>query len=116
DRKGRKATLVLSLLLMGGATTLIAFIPSHDTIGIAAPLMLLFLRIVQGFSLGGEWGGAVLLVSEYANESKKRAFWASWPNLGPPLGNLLAAGVLAILSVTMSEESFLAWGWRIAFG
>ena len=116
DRMGRKATLVLSLLLMGGATTLIAFIPAYATIGVAAPLILLFLRLVQGFSLGGEWGGAVLLVSEYANDSKSRAFWSSWPNLGPPVGNLMAAGVLAILSVTMSEESFLSWGWRIAFG
>jgi metabolite-proton symporter len=116
DRMGRKATLIASLMLMGAATTLIALIPPYATIGIAAPLALLILRLVQGFALGGEWGGAVLLVSEYSNDSKRRAFWASWPNVGPPLGNLLAAGVLAVLSATMSSESFLAWGWRIAFG
>lgn len=116
DRKGRKATLITSLLLMGVGTALIAFIPTYETIGIAAPLILLFLRLVQGFALGGEWGGAVLLVSEYSDKSTKRAFWASWPNVGPPLGNLMAAGVLALLAVVLSEDEFLAWGWRIAFG
>lgn len=116
DKHGRKSTLVASLLLMGVATALIAFIPSYAAIGIAAPLILLFLRLVQGFALGGEWGGAVLLVSEYSDDSTKRAFWASWPNVGPPLGNLMAAGVLAVLSAVMPAADFLAWGWRIAFG
>jgi len=116
DKHGRKTTLVASLLLMGVATALIAFIPSYAAIGIWAPLILLFLRLVQGFALGGEWGGAVLLVSEYSDDSTKRAFWASWPNVGPPLGNLLAAGVLAILSAVLPQAEFLAWGWRIAFG
>ena len=116
DKHGRKSTLVASLLLMGVATALIAFIPPYASIGIAAPLILLFLRLVQGFALGGEWGGAVLLVSEYSDDSTKRAFWASWPNVGPPLGNLMAAGVLAVLSATMPQADFLAWGWRIAFG
>lgn len=116
DKHGRKSTLVASLLLMGVATALIAFIPSYASIGIAAPLILLFLRLVQGFALGGEWGGAVLLVSEYSDDSTKRAFWASWPNVGPPLGNLMAAGVLAVLSAVMPPADFLAWGWRIAFG
>lgn len=116
DRRGRKATLVTSLMLMGVSTLLIAFIPSYDSIGVAAPLILLFLRLVQGFALGGEWGGAVLLVSEYGNDSTRRAFWSSWPNVGPPLGNLMAAGVLAVLSAVLSPEDFLAWGWRIAFG
>lgn len=116
DRKGRKATLVASLLLMGVATTLIAFLPTYASIGVAAPLLLLLLRLVQGFALGGEWGGAVLLVSEHGNDSKRRAFWSSWPNVGPPLGNLMAAAVLAILSATMPDEAFLAWGWRVAFG
>ena len=74
DRHGRRSTLVASLLLMGIATTLIAFIPPYAVIGIAAPLLLLFLRLVQGFALGGEWGGAVLLVSEYSDTSTKRAF------------------------------------------
>ncbi|WP_102158826.1 MFS transporter [Zhihengliuella halotolerans] len=116
DRKGRKTTLITSLLLMGVGTALIAFIPTYDSIGIVAPLLLLFLRLVQGFALGGEWGGAVLLVSEYSDKSTKRAFWASWPNVGPPLGNLMAAGVLGLLAVVLSEDDFLAWGWRIAFG
>jgi metabolite-proton symporter len=116
DKHGRRATLVASLLLMGIATALIAFIPPYAAIGLAAPLILLFLRLVQGFALGGEWGGAVLLVSEHNNDSSRRAFWASWPNVGPPLGNLMAAGVLAILAAVMPEGDFLAWGWRIAFG
>ncbi|MGO4455186.1 MFS transporter [Arthrobacter sp. RAF14] len=116
DKHGRKTTLVASLLLMGVATALIAAIPPYATIGIWAPLLLLFLRLVQGFALGGEWGGAVLLVSEYSDDSTRRAFWASWPNVGPPLGNLLAAGVLAILSAVLPQADFLAWGWRIAFG
>ncbi|MEZ2372899.1 MFS transporter [Arthrobacter sp. RCC_34] len=116
DKHGRKTTLVASLLLMGIATALIAVIPPYASIGVWAPLILLFLRLVQGFALGGEWGGAVLLVSEYSDDSTRRAFWASWPNVGPPLGNLLAAGVLAILSATLPQAEFLAWGWRIAFG
>lgn len=116
DKHGRKSTLVASLLLMGIATALIACIPSYAAIGVAAPLILLILRLIQGFALGGEWGGAVLLVSEYSDDSTKRAFWASWPNVGPPLGNLLAAGVLALLSAVMPQADFLAWGWRIAFG
>lgn len=116
DRRGRKATLVTSLVMMGAATALMALIPTYASIGVAAPLLLLFLRLVQGFALGGEWGGAVLLVSEYSNDSKRRAFWASWPNVGPPLGNLMAAGVLAALWALLPEEQFLAWGWRIAFG
>lgn len=116
DKHGRRATLVASLMLMGVATTLIAFIPSYASIGIAAPLLLLLLRLIQGFALGGEWGGAVLLVSEHSNDSARRAFWASWPNMGPPLGNLMAAGVLAILAATMPESEFVAWGWRVAFG
>jgi len=116
DKHGRKTTLVASLLLMGIATALIAAIPPYASIGVWAPLLLLFLRLVQGFALGGEWGGAVLLVSEYSDDSTKRAFWASWPNVGPPLGNLLAAGVLAILSAVLPQAEFLAWGWRIAFG
>ncbi|MFP5018884.1 MFS transporter, partial [Paenarthrobacter ureafaciens] len=116
DKHGRRATLVASLMLMGIATALIAFIPAYAAIGIAAPLLLLLLRLIQGFALGGEWGGAVLLVSEHSNDSARRAFWSSWPNMGPPLGNLMAAGVLAVLAATMPESEFLAWGWRIAFG
>lgn len=116
DRKGRKATLITTLLLMGIVTALIALIPPYAVIGVAAPLLLLFFRLCQGFALGGEWSGSVLLVSEHGNDSKRRAFWSAFPNMGPPLGNLLAAGVLALLAATLSEDDFLAWGWRLAFG
>ncbi len=116
DRKGRKATLITTLLLMGIVTALIALIPTYAQIGVLAPLLLLFCRLCQGFALGGEWSGAVLLVSEHGNDSKRRAFWSAFPNMGPPLGNLLAAGVLVLLSSTLSPEDFLSWGWRIAFG
>jgi metabolite-proton symporter len=114
DRRGRRATLIASLLLMGVATFLIALLPTYGAIGIAAPILLVFLRLVQGFALGGEWGGAVLLVSEHG-DSKTRAFYASWPNVGPPLGNLMAAGVMALLGATLSDDAFLSWGWRLAF-
>lgn len=115
DIKGRRATLIASLMLMGVSTFLIAFLPTYATTGVAAPLILVLLRLVQGFALGGEWGGAVLLVSEHG-DSKRRAFWSAWPNLGPPLGNLMAAGVLAVLGAVLTEDAFLSWGWRIAFG
>lgn len=114
DRRGRRTTLITSLMLMGVATFLIALLPGYATIGIAAPIILVLLRLVQGFALGGEWGGAVLLVSEHGG-SERRAFWSAWPNLGPPLGNLLAAGVMAVLSATMTDAAFESYGWRIAF-
>ncbi len=114
DRRGRRATLIASLLLMGASTFLIALLPGYATIGAAAPALLVLCRLVQGFALGGEWGGAVLLVSEHG-DGTRRAFWASWPNVGPPLGNLMAAGVLAVLGTALPEEIFLSWGWRIAF-
>ncbi len=115
DVKGRRATLIASLLLMGVSTFLIALLPTYAAIGVTAPLLLVLLRLVQGFALGGEWGGAVLLVSEHG-DSKRRAFWSAWPNLGPPLGNLMAAGALALLGAVLPEEAFLSWGWRVAFG
>ncbi|MEU1285969.1 MFS transporter [Kitasatospora sp. NPDC005856] len=114
DRIGRKKLLVLSLLLMGGATALIGCVPSYDSIGIAAPITLTVLRLVQGFALGGEWGGAVLLVSEHG-DPKRRGFWASWPQGGAPAGNLLAVGVLDLMTFVQSDEQFLAWGWRVPF-
>ncbi|MFF4343303.1 MFS transporter [Kitasatospora sp. NPDC001540] len=114
DRIGRKKLLVLSLLLMGGATALIGCVPSYDSIGVAAPLLLTFLRLVQGFALGGEWGGAVLLVSEHG-DPERRGFWASWPQGGAPAGNLLAVGVLDLMTFVQSDEQFLAWGWRVPF-
>ncbi|CAL9637397.1 MFS transporter [Streptomyces sp. Tu 3180] len=114
DRLGRKKLLVLSLLLMGGATFAIGLLPTHATIGSAAPVLLTVLRLVQGFALGGEWGGAVLLVSEHG-DARRRGFWASWPQTGAPAGQLLATGVLALLTAVMSESAFEAWGWRIPF-
>ncbi|RKE18749.1 MFS transporter [Streptomyces sp. TLI_171] len=114
DRIGRKKLLVLSLLLMGGATTLIGLLPTYDQVGVAAPIMLTALRLVQGFALGGEWGGAVLLVSEHG-DPKRRGFWASWPQGGAPAGNLLAAGVLSLMTTLQSDAAFLDWGWRVPF-
>ena len=114
DRIGRKRLLMLSLILMGAATALIGLLPTYGQIGIAAPLLLMLLRLVQGFAVGGEWGGAVLLVAEHGDR-ERRGFWASWPQAGVPAGNLLAAGVLAILAATLSDADFMAWGWRIPF-
>ncbi|WP_189242198.1 MFS transporter [Planobispora rosea] len=114
DRLGRKKLLVISLLLMGGATFLIGCLPTHAAIGSAAPLLLTALRLVQGFALGGEWGGAVLIVSEHGDPAR-RGFWASWPQAGAPGGNLLATAVLAVLAAVQSDEAFTAWGWRIPF-
>ncbi|GAA4941313.1 MFS transporter [Streptomonospora halophila] len=114
DRVGRKKLLVISLLMMGGATFAIGLLPAYATIGTAAPLLLITLRLIQGFALGGEWGGAVLLVSEHGSP-KHRGFWASWPQAGVPCGNLLATAVLAVLAATMADSAFEAWGWRIPF-
>ncbi|MFI6206230.1 MFS transporter [Streptomyces sp. NPDC051041] len=114
DRLGRKKLLVLSLLLMGGATFAIGLLPTHATIGTAAPVLLTVLRLVQGFALGGEWGGAVLLVSEHG-DARRRGFWASWPQTGAPAGQLLATGVLSLLTAVLSDAAFGSWGWRIPF-
>ncbi|WP_031124337.1 MFS transporter [Streptomyces sp. NRRL S-623] len=114
DKIGRKKLLVISLLMMGGATFAMGLLPTHASIGVWAPILLTVLRLVQGFALGGEWGGAVLLVSEHGGD-KRRGFWASWPQAGAPGGNLLATGVLALLATVQSDETFLAWGWRIPF-
>ena len=114
DRIGRKKLLVISLLMMGAATFAIGLLPTYETIGVGAPLLLTLLRLVQGFALGGEWGGAVLIVSEHGG-AKRRGFWASWPQCGAPGGNLLATAVLAILAAVQTDEAFLAWGWRIPF-
>ncbi|MEU6567167.1 MFS transporter [Streptomyces parvulus] len=114
DRLGRKKLLVLSLLMMGGATFAIGLLPTHATIGTAAPVLLTVLRLVQGFALGGEWGGAVLLVSEHG-DARRRGFWASWPQTGAPAGQLLATGVLSLLTALLSDSAFNSWGWRIPF-
>ncbi|PSK86914.1 metabolite-proton symporter [Murinocardiopsis flavida] len=114
DRVGRKQLLIISLLMMGIATFAIGLLPTYAAIGTAAPILLTTLRLIQGFALGGEWGGAVLLVSEHGSD-RHRGFWASWPQAGVPCGNLLATAVLAVLSVVQSDADFVAWGWRIPF-
>ncbi|MEO6984104.1 MAG: MFS transporter [Paralcaligenes sp.] len=115
DRIGRKSMLIFTLVLMGIATFLIAFIPTYDSIGIWAPILLLLCRVVQGLGLGGEWGGAVLMTYEYAPKNK-RGFYASLPQIGLSIGLCLAAGVVALLSATLTNEAFYNWGWRVAFG
>ena len=114
DRIGRKRLLMLSLILMGVATVLIGLLPTYAQIGIWAPIALILLRLVQGFAVGGEWGGAVLMAAEHG-DAARRGFWASWPQAGVPAGNLLAAGVLALMAGLQPEEDFLAWGWRVPF-
>ncbi|MGD6979128.1 MULTISPECIES: MFS transporter [Citricoccus] len=114
DKYGRKGLLQLAIILVGVTTFLMGCLPTFDAVGYAAPIMLVILRFFQGFAVGGEWGGAVLLVSEHSPD-KERGFWASWPQAAVPMGNLLATVVLLILNGVLSEEDFLAWGWRIAF-
>ena len=114
DRVGRKTTLVWSLLVMGVATAAIGLIPSYDAIGIAAPILLVVCRFLQGFGVGGEWGGAVLLAVEHSG-GERRGFHGSWPQMGVPLGLLLSTGLFAWLSAILPEEQFLAWGWRVPF-
>src|SRR3954471_12665866 len=114
DRRGRKQVLVITLLLMGVATVLIGALPTYASIGVVAPLLLAVLRFVQGLGLGGEWGGAVLMTLE-RGAAGRRGLNASWPQVGVPLGNLLAAGALGLLGLVMSEDAFLSWGWRLPF-
>jgi MFS family permease len=114
DVLGRKRVLVTTLLITGVATMLIGLLPPYSSIGGTAGVLLVLLRFAQGVGLGGEWGGAVLLSSEYGNP-KQRGFWASAAQIGPPAGNLLANGVLALLGVTLTDDQFLSWGWRVAF-
>ena len=114
DKIGRKHVLVVTLLLIGIATVLIGLLPDYSMIGVAAPIILVLLRLAQGIGVGGEWGGAVLLSSEFG-DANKRGFWSSAAQIGPPAGNLMANGVLALLAATLSNEAFLSWGWRVAF-
>lgn len=113
DRLGRKRILVLTLVIMGVATFAIGLVPTYASIGIAAPIILVILRIFQGIGIGGEWGGAVLMAVEYAPD-KKRGFYGSWPQVGVPAGLALSTGVVALLS-RLPEDQFLRWGWRVAF-
>jgi metabolite-proton symporter len=114
DRVGRKRLLMISLIVMGIATTAIGLLPTYGQIGLWAPAALILLRLVQGFAVGGEWGGAVLLAAEHG-DARRRGFWASWPQAGVPAGLVLASGVLALLAGLQSEADFLAWGWRVPF-
>lgn len=114
DRIGRKSLLQFSLILIGVATFLMGCLPSFTTIGYWAPALLVLLRFIQGFALGGEWGGAILLVTEHS-PNRSRAFWGSFPQAAVPLGNLLATVVILALSATLSDQAFMEWGWRIGF-
>jgi metabolite-proton symporter len=113
DRIGRKSTLVATLLLMGISTLIIGFLPGYNTIGVAAALILTLLRFGQGLGVGGEWGGSVLFALEYGHKSN-RGFWASWPQMGVPIGLILSTIVVNIVSAA-TGSGFLTWGWRIPF-
>ncbi|HJQ29768.1 MAG TPA: MFS transporter [Rubrobacter sp.] len=114
DRLGRKPTLVIALLTMGTATTLVGLLPTYATIGVAAPIILFILRFLQGLAVGGQWGGAVLLATEYAPEGK-RGFYGSFAQVGVPVGLVLGNTSFLILSAVLGETTFAAWGWRIPF-
>ncbi|WP_285102632.1 MFS transporter [Promicromonospora sp. MEB111] len=114
DKLGRKYTLQFTIVLIGVATVLMGCLPTFQQVGFLAPALLVVLRFVQGVALGGEWGGAVLLVAEHSKDSE-RARWTAWPQAGVPAGNLLATVVLYTMSATLTDEAFLAWGWRVAF-
>ncbi|MEO4079918.1 MULTISPECIES: MFS transporter [Acinetobacter] len=114
DRIGRKATLVAALLTMGISTVFIGLLPTYAQIGIVAPLLLAVCRLGQGLGLGGEWSGAVLLATENAPEGK-RAWYGMFPQLGAPIGFILATGSFLLLSAVIPEQAFMQWGWRIPF-
>ncbi len=114
DRIGRKSTLAATLLVMGSATMLIGILPSYTTICIAAPLLLSLLRILQGFGLGGEWGGSVLLSMEYGDD-QRRGFWASWPQTGVPIGLAFSSLTLLLFKNLFPGDAFASVGWRIPF-
>lgn len=113
DKYGRKVILMWTLILMGAATTLVGLLPTYAVIGMAAPIILILLRVLQGISAGGEWGGAVLMAVEHAPKTKRGLFGAS-PQIGVPIGLLLASGVMALVAIP-GDEWFAAWGWRIPF-
>jgi metabolite-proton symporter len=114
DKLGRKNVLVATLLLMGTATFLIGLLPTYAQVGAAAPVLLVTLRFLQGLGLGGEWGGAVLMSLEHGKPGH-RGLAASWPQVGVPVGNILATAVLALMSVLLPDDAFLSWGWRVPF-
>jgi metabolite-proton symporter len=114
DRVGRKATLVASLMTMGVSTIAIGLLPTYASVGVVAPVLLALCRLGQGIGLGGEWGGAVLLATENAPPGR-RAWFGMFPQLGAPFGFLLATSTFLLLSATMDDASFFAWGWRLPF-
>ncbi|AOR34963.1 MFS transporter [Streptomyces fodineus] len=114
DRRGRRPVLVASLLLTGASTVAVGCVPSYGSIGVAAPVLLLVLRFLQGLGLGGEWGGAVLLTAEHA-PADRRALWSSFPQVGPAFGFVLANGVMLALSAALADAEFARWGWRVPF-
>ena len=114
DRVGRKRTLVVALMMMGAATTLIGLLPTYAAIGVAAPLILVLLRFVQGLAIGGQWGGAMLLVTENA-PADQRGWYGAYAQAGAPVGVILANLAFIGVSSSMSEEAFMDWGWRLPF-
>ena len=114
DRIGRKKMLVFTLIMMGASTALIGVVPTYAQIGVAGPILLILLRILQGFSAGGEWGGAALLSVEHAPVNKRGLFGA-YPQIGVPIGMILATFVMYVLSTSLTEDQFMSWGWRIPF-
>ena len=114
DRVGRKALLVITMVMMGVATVGIGLVPSYDTIGIWGGVLLTFFRVLQGLSVGGEWGGSVLMAGEWT-EPKRRGFTTSFAQFGAPAGMVLANGALALMTAVTTEEQFLGWGWRVPF-
>ncbi|WP_221585142.1 MFS transporter [Microbacterium sp. G2-8] len=114
DKLGRKRMLVFTLILMGAATALIGVLPTYEQIGIGATIMLVLLRVLQGFSAGGEWGGAALMSVEHAPKNR-RGFFGAYPQIGVPVGMILATATMWVITTSLTEEQFLAWGWRIPF-
>ena len=114
DRIGRKATLVAALLTMGLSTVLIGLLPTYESIGVMAPILLAICRLGQGLGLGGEWGGAVLLATENAPPGK-RAWYGMFPQLGAPIGFICSTGIFVLLTELLTDRQFMAWGWRIPF-
>ncbi len=114
DKIGRKSMLVATLLLMGVATFLVGVLPTYAQVGVLAPLLLVVLRLLQGFSAGGEWGGAVLMIVEHS-PNDRRGFYGSFPQMGIPVGLIVSTLALLLLSSSLSEEAFLTWGWRVPF-
>ncbi|HVX06840.1 MFS transporter [Humibacter sp.] len=114
DKYGRRRVLVVTLILMGAATTLVGLLPTYAVIGATAPTLLILLRVLQGISAGGEWGGAVLMAVEHAPKTKRGLFGSS-PQIGVPLGLLLASGIMALMALIAPGDAFLAWGWRVPF-